>query len=217
MRLDSPFGNNRLKGQGSSFAGVAAGTNGLSSMFWNPATITQHNEQGYSSESNFSLIAPTSRADDGAGFPGNSNSGNISDWGLAPASYNVYGLTDDITVGLAMGAPFGLSTNSDLWAGSLHGDESSVVTFNANPNIAYKFNDMLSVAVGVQAEYMKVKTHIRHAVSARRRGYSSGHAGVPGERRRYRLWLYCGHPFRTQRYDVDWPWVPLVNQSFAAR
>jgi len=145
------------EGQGASFAGVAAGTNGPSSMFWNPATMTQHNAQGYSSESNVTLIAPTSHAKDGAGFIGDPDSGNIANTELVPASYSVYGLTDDITIGLAMNAPFGLSTNSDRWVGSLHGDESAVKTLNVNPNIAYKFNDMLSVAVGVQAEYMKVK------------------------------------------------------------
>ena len=148
-----------VEGQGASFAGVAAGTNGLSSMFWNPATMTQHNEQGYISENNITLIAPYSRAKDGTavGIGGSPDSGNISDIGGALASYSVYGLTDDVTIGLATSTPFGLSTNADPWVGSPHGDESSVLTLNVNPNIAYRFNDMLSVAVGLQAEYMKVK------------------------------------------------------------
>ncbi len=145
------------EGQGASFAGVAAGTNGLSSMFWNPATITLHNEFGYSSESNFSVIVPYARAKDGSGFLGNPDSGNIGVTSLTGASYSVYGLTDDITLGLYMGAPFGLRTNADTWMGSLHGDQSDVLTFNVNPNIAYEFNDMLSVAVGVQGQYMRVK------------------------------------------------------------
>jgi long-chain fatty acid transport protein len=146
-----------VEGQGASFAGVAAGTNGLSSMFWNPATIAQHNKQGYISESNATLILPNSRATNGVGFPGASdNSGDIADTNYALASYSVYGLTDDITVGLATTAPFGLLTNADSWAGSPHGDESSIFSINVNPNIAYKFSDMLSVAVGVQGEYMNV-------------------------------------------------------------
>jgi long-chain fatty acid transport protein len=43
------------EGQGASFAGVAAGTDGLSSMFWNPATIVLHD--GFMSESNVSRTA----------------------------------------------------------------------------------------------------------------------------------------------------------------
>lgn len=141
------------EGQGASFAGVAAGTNGLSGMYWNPATISQHNDQGYTSESNISLVIPYSRADNGAPL---GDSGNIGELGIVPASYSIYGLTDQITLGLAITAPFALSTNSDPWIGSPHGDESSIFTININPNIAYKLNDMLTIAVGVQGEYIDV-------------------------------------------------------------
>jgi long-chain fatty acid transport protein len=148
-----------VEGQGASFAGVAAGTNGLSSMFWNPATMSLHNEQGYMSENNISMILPYARAEDGTSttVPGSPDSGNIGVNAIVPASYSVYGLTDEITIGVATGAPFGLSTNADTWIGSLHGDESKAVTFAINPNVAYQVNDMLSVAVGLQAEYMNVK------------------------------------------------------------
>ena len=114
------------EGQGSSFAGVAAGTNGLSAMFWNPATISQHNDQGYTSESNISLILPNSEAEGATGFVGNPDSGNIGVLGIVPASYSVYGLTDEITLGLAVAAPYGLATNADQWMGSLHGDKSEI-------------------------------------------------------------------------------------------
>lgn len=144
------------EGLGSSFAGIAAGSHGLSSMYWNPATISQHNAQGYISESNLSLILPYSRAKDGAGFVGDPDSGNIGVTALVPASYSVYGLTDDITLGLAITAPLGLSTKSDLWQGSLHGSKSSVFTMNVNPNVAWKISDMLTVAVGLQGEFIAV-------------------------------------------------------------
>jgi long-chain fatty acid transport protein len=144
------------EGLGGAFAGIAAGTEGLSAMYWNPATISQHNAQGYVSENNISYILPYSRAKDGAGFVGDSDSGNIGINALVPASYSVYGLTDDIALGLATGAPFGLSTESDLWQGSLHGSESDVFTLNVNPNVAWKIGDMLTVAAGVQGQFMSV-------------------------------------------------------------
>ena len=42
--------------QGESFAGVAAGSGGLSSMFWNPATITM--TPGIQTEAHGSVIIP---------------------------------------------------------------------------------------------------------------------------------------------------------------
>jgi long-chain fatty acid transport protein len=145
------------EGLGSAFAGIAGGTDGLSAMFWNPATISQHNAQGYVSENNISAIIPYSRAKNGAGFAGSPDSGNIGVDAIVPASYSVYGLTDEITLGMAISAPFGLSTNSDVWQGSLHGDKSDVFTMNFNPMVAYKPADWITVAAGVQGEYMKVK------------------------------------------------------------
>jgi long-chain fatty acid transport protein len=47
------------QGQGSSFAGAAAGGAGLGSMFWNPAIITQYN--GWQSQSNATLILPDAK------------------------------------------------------------------------------------------------------------------------------------------------------------
>jgi long-chain fatty acid transport protein len=149
------------EGLGSAFAGIAGGTDGLSAMFWNPATISQHNAQGYVSENNISAIIPYSRAKNGATTPPNPllnpDSGNIGVDAIVPASYSVYGLTDEITLGMAISAPFGLSTNSDVWTGSLHGDKSDVFTMNFNPMVAYKPADWITVAAGVQGEYMKVK------------------------------------------------------------
>jgi long-chain fatty acid transport protein len=137
------------KGQGSSFAGVAAGSGGLSSLFWNPAVSSQYNEFGFISESNTALIAPYSKSDKG--------SGNIGKLAFVPASFASYGLTDQLTVAASMNAPLGLTTDAnDGWAGSLHGDRSAVKTYNFSPSVSYKLNDMFSVGVGAQIEYMSV-------------------------------------------------------------
>jgi long-chain fatty acid transport protein len=143
------------EGLGSAFAGIAAGTNGLSAMFWNPATISEHNAQGYVSESNVSGILANSRSGAGLGFP--NDSGNIAVPALVPASYYSYGLSEEVTIGLAMNAPFGLTTDSDLWKGSYHGNHSEIFTFNVNPMIAYKPADWITVAAGLQGEYMSAK------------------------------------------------------------
>jgi long-chain fatty acid transport protein len=150
------------EGQGASFAGVAAGTNGLSSMFWNPATMSLHNGQGYVSESNAAIIAPFSKATDGrlAGpaplVPFN-NSGNIGEMAFVPSSYWVYGVNEDLTIGASMNSPFGLVTDAnDTWAGVTHGDKSDVKTYTFTPQASYRLNDMISLGLGAQLEYMTV-------------------------------------------------------------
>ncbi len=145
------------EGLGASFAGVAAGLDGLSSMFWNPATMTLHEDEGLQSESNYSLSIPYARAKDGGDVPGgSSDSGDIGELAFAAASYYVYQVNDRLFLGLNLNSPFGLATESDVWAGSLHGSESSLLTINANPNVAYKLSDEISVAAGLQLQYANI-------------------------------------------------------------
>jgi long-chain fatty acid transport protein len=137
------------KGQGASFAGVAAGSGGLSSLFWNPAISSEYNQFGFISDSSNALIAPNSKSDLG--------SGNIGRLALAPASYVSYGLTDEITIAASMNAPLGLTTDGkNGWSGDIHGDKSKVTTYNFNPSASYKLNDMISFGLGAQIEYMDV-------------------------------------------------------------
>jgi long-chain fatty acid transport protein len=148
------------EGQGASFAGVAAGTEGLSSIFWNPATIALHD--GFHSESNVSLVMPYSKADDGTAFPlvlpGSADSGNISVAEIVPASYYTYQLNDTIYLGLGINAPFGLETeNRSSWVGAPHGTRSKIFSINLHPNIALKVTHELAIAVGLQAQYFEAK------------------------------------------------------------
>lgn len=141
-------------GQGSSFAGIAAG-GALSSMFWNPATITQF--EGLTSESSVSAVIPFAKHSSG----GTTVLNNSGDAALVPASYYSYQFNDSIWLGLGINAPFGLGVSfPKIWAagaGSAYAQDSAVQSVNINPNIAYKVNDWLSVAVGVQAQYLGVK------------------------------------------------------------
>ncbi len=150
-------------GQGTSFAGVAAGSGGLSSMFWNPATSSQYNEFGFISESNASLILPYSESE----LPGAFNdSGNIGEWAVVPASYYSYAVNEQLTLGASLTAPIGLTTNANNgWAGSPHGDRSAVATYNFSPSASYKLNDWLAFGLGAQLEYMSIDINSRLPVS----------------------------------------------------
>jgi long-chain fatty acid transport protein len=135
-------------GQGSSYAGVAAGGS-LSSMFWNPATLTQ--VQGIQSESSLTGIIPSSvnNANTGTG------TGNVAISALVPSSYYSWQFNEKLWLGLSVNAPYGLAeTFPDNWAGRAYaaGGEN-LKTYNAAPTVAYKFNDLLSVGFGAQIQY----------------------------------------------------------------
>jgi long-chain fatty acid transport protein len=168
-------------GQGSSYAGVAAGGS-LSTMFWNPATMTQ--TPGLQSESVLTGIIPqTSNTPSGGSFFGAfGGTGNVGHSALVPASYSSWQLNEKLWVGLSINAPFGLSeTFPDNWAGRIFaaGGES-LKTYNFAPTVAYKFNDLLSIGVGAQIQYASaaftqgIPTGLTQQVGVSGAGYGYG-------------------------------------------
>jgi long-chain fatty acid transport protein len=140
-------------GQGSSFAGVAAGGS-LSSMFWNPATMTQ--VPGIQTEFVASGILPyaansTNSVTSGIG----GGTGNIGLASLVPSSYASWQLNRDTWLGLSINAPFGLGESfPNRWAGGGYGGNSTdLKTYNFTPSVAYRINDWISIGGGVQAQY----------------------------------------------------------------
>jgi long-chain fatty acid transport protein len=144
-------------GQGSSFAGIAAG-GALSSMFWNPATMTQF--QGIVSETNvagifpFASHTPLPGSTFGPFLPGTSN---VASAAPLLSGYTSYQLNPNLWLGVSVNAPFGLSENfPDAWAGRNYAvGSTNLTTYNAAPSIAYRINDWISVGAGVQIQYAK--------------------------------------------------------------
>ena len=154
---------------GTAFAGSAAGM-GLSSMFWNPATLAEF-KSGLWSESNLGYIIPDTHI---TSLPGSTQfglcpaavpceSGNIGMDALVPASYYAYALAPNLVLGLGMNSPFGLVTkpSNSRWVGSTHAETSDIKTFNLNPNLAYTVAPGLSIGVGLQVEWIRgrLKNH----------------------------------------------------------
>jgi long-chain fatty acid transport protein len=150
-------------GQGTSFAGVAAG-GALSSMYWNPAAMTQF--AGIVSESGFAGIIPYANHTPvvanvpvslgGASLLGLGGVGNSGELGLPFNSYFSYQLNPSIWLGMSLNAPYGLMVNfPELWAGRNYGASTSLRTYNGTPTIAWRINDWISVGAGVQIQYAK--------------------------------------------------------------
>lgn len=159
-------------GQGSSFAGIAAPGDALSSFFYNPAAITEF--EGITLEGNLTTVLPFTDAStsvaaantgdpvvDGtrlAAFGARPTTDNIGKEAIIPASYVSYQFNEKVWLGLAVNAPFGLGTRSDPGSlESLSSQEFSALTINFQPTVAYKFNERFSIAIGAQAQYFEVE------------------------------------------------------------
>lgn len=146
--------------QGMSFAGAASGSGSLSSMYWNPATMTFM--PGFQTEIDGSLIIPqveiTPTFTLPAGLSALGGSGDIGQDAFLPSSYAGYQVNDRLWLGVSVSTPFGLVTKpNDPWAGQLYSRTTSVTSFDVAPTVAYRVNDWLSVGASVRGQYFKVR------------------------------------------------------------
>jgi long-chain fatty acid transport protein len=150
-------------GLGNAFAGAAAGGSGLGSMFWNPATMT--NYAGINSSLALFAIMPVSKITPTSSTSGAlqlsnglTDSGDMAQDAVIPASYGSYQVNDNVWLGVSINTPYGLVTQNPYnWAGQLFGRTSKVMSINATPTLAYRVSDQLSVAAGVQVMKFKVR------------------------------------------------------------
>lgn len=152
--------------QGGSFAGAAAPGPSLSSMFWNPATVTT--ARGFQSESHGTIVMPSSELDvDAATLSpfGFGNGGDVGIDGFVPSSYVAYQVNDQLYLGISINAPYGLATKSETpWVGQFDHYRAQVFSTTVTPTVGYKINEMISVGAGVQVQYFDVD--IQTAIAA---------------------------------------------------
>jgi long-chain fatty acid transport protein len=148
-------------GEGSGFAGMAAPGDSISSMFWNPAAVTT--ATGMTFEGSAAFVFPRSELDVDASrstltaFGITSNGGNVGTDAIVPASYFATPLTDNFYLGMSITAPFGLGSTSDSpWVGMFSHLEADALSINVSPVAGVKINDWLSIAAGLQIQYLDV-------------------------------------------------------------
>ena len=142
-------------GQGSSFAGIAAGGS-LSSMFWNPATLAA--VSGLQIESVGTMLIPTSDVE--VTSPLTTDEGDIAQDAFLPALYGAYRLNDRLTLGVGVNSGYGLVTRYDstsiLRTSGIAGT-SDIFSINVNPAVSFQVNDWLALALGAQVQYIDVR------------------------------------------------------------
>ena len=148
-------------GEGSSFAGMAAPGDSISSMFWNPAAVTTATSMTV--EGNVTAVFPRSELDVDpsrstlSAFGITGSGGNVGEVGIVPATYFAVSLTDEFYFGMSVTAPYGFGTTSDVpWVGMFSHLDAETTSINVTPVAGIKFNDMISIAVGMQVQYFDV-------------------------------------------------------------
>jgi long-chain fatty acid transport protein len=150
-------------GIGNAYAGSAAVAENASTIFYNPAGMTQLKDH----EASFGLTAikPSFKFHNNGSTSGTlagaGDGGDAGQWGWVPNGYLSWALNKDLYVGIGLGAPFGLMTDYDSpWKGSAQSNKFDVKTYNINPSVAWKVNDTVSVGAGLNwqrltAEYQR--------------------------------------------------------------
>lgn len=153
-----------VSGQGTSFAGITAGGNGdASAMFFNPAAMGL--VKNIELVQTITGILPQSevtsaRATRVTGTPitGNASPGDIAQDAVLPAGYAVFSVSPDLKLGISATGPWGLVTDYGYdWVGRYHGVRSDLRTYNFTPTVSYRVLPTLTVAAGVQFQYVKAK------------------------------------------------------------
>jgi len=150
-------------GLGNSFAGSAAVAENASTIFFNPAGMTQLKDREFST--GLTAVGTSFKfSDKGSSVGFLTGTGTGSDgggWGFIPNAYLSWALNKDLYVGVGVGAPFGLKTEYDNpGVGAAQSTMFDVKTYNLNPSVAYRVNDSVSVGAGLslqrlEAEYLR--------------------------------------------------------------
>ena len=132
-------------------AGLVASADDPSALFYNPAGITQL--KGKQVMVGFTAITPMITVE----TPGGVESDFTRNWYFPPHAYYTQQINDKWWGGIGLFSRFGLGTEfTSNWPGRYNSYKAEIQTIEINPNIAYKFNDQLSFAFGLNMTYLNL-------------------------------------------------------------
>ena len=133
-----------------------------SAIAWNPAGITQL--EGTHIQTGVAMISPM--MDLTTTYNGvSSKSSMTKNSYFPPSAYITHQINDSVWLGVGTFTRFGLGTEFDEnWAGRYASYNTAIESYSLNTNLAYKFNDFFSMAIGL--EFMKVRADLRKKLDA---------------------------------------------------
>ena len=190
---------------GRAYAGVGVDGTDLSGVYYNPATMTLH--PGTQIQAGFvavglDLAFEGSGTANGISYDGVTENGQYNTQAI-PHGYISHQLTDSVWLGLAMTVPFGMGTEyDDNWSLANRGISAEVLTFDFNPNVAWKVSDTLSLGAGMSIQYAAADLKMRADIPAMG---SSPAASANGE---------VDADSLAWGFNVGLMWSPLDNLRF---
>lgn len=197
-----------VAGLGRSYAGIGVDGTDISGVYYNPATMTLH--KGTILQAGFVGIGLNL---DYAGNDGTTENGREKSQAI-PHGYLLHQINDSTWVGLAMTVPFGMGTEfGDDWSQADHGISAQILTFDFNPNVAWKASEKLSFGAGVSVQYASAdltkKTYLRDTAAGQKLGEQAsfllGESSVRSE---------IDADSIAWGWNVGMMWSPLENLRF---
>lgn len=182
---------------GRAYAGVGVDGTDISGVYYNPATMTLH--PGTSIQAGFVAV--------GLDLAFESNDGRVTENGqyntqAIPHGYISHQINDSMWVGLAMTVPFGMGTEyDDNWEYGNRGISAEVLTFDFNPNVAWKVSDKLSLGAGMSIQYAAADLKMRDEVKRDNQSLGTVNGEVDAD-----SWAWG--------FNVGLMWSPLDNLRF---
>lgn len=156
-------------GMGNAYAGAAATAEDASTVFFNPAGMSQI--QGMQISAAGHLIDLSAKFhNSGSSKPAaivtnplGGEGGDAGDLALVPNFYFVMPIGSQLNFGVGINTPFGLATEyDDDWMGRFQGIKSELLTININPSLSFKVSDSFSIGAGLN--YQVLDTELTNAV-----------------------------------------------------
>lgn len=197
-----------VAGLGRSYAGIGVDGTDISGVYYNPATMTLH--KGTILQAGFIGIGLNL---DYAGNDGTTENGREKSQAI-PHGYLLHQINDSTWFGLAMTVPFGMGTEfGDDWSQADHGISAQILTFDFNPNVAWKTSEKLSFGAGVSVQYASAdltkKTRLRDTAAGQELGEQAssllGESSVRSE---------IDADSIAWGWNVGMMWSPLENLRF---
>ncbi len=139
-------------GIGNAYAGSAAVAENASTVYFNPAGMTQLQDREVSL--GVSAVNPSFKFNDKGSKVGSlgtsGEGGDAGGWSVLPNGYASWALTKDVYAGIGISSPFGLKTEyDDYWVGAAQARSFEIKTVNINPSLAWRVNDKWSLGAGL--------------------------------------------------------------------
>lgn len=148
-----------VRGLGAAFSGSASNLQDPSTIFFNPAGMTQL--QGTQAQAAVNLLIPNADVDNNGttapvGIPAGvgGDSGNPYDPTPVPNGFLSHQFNDKLWFGIGVTAPFGLGSDyGDTWFGRFDSTKTELAVIDIQPTVAYEIAPWASIGVGVNIQH----------------------------------------------------------------